>query len=83
MKKNWADTIKSKMHRRLLNLAVGVIQIPKLSKCTSGSLNLLIGSCGVQITVSHVNHQRVKLTGHLTCGAHMSDAPPSAFHSHG
>jgi hypothetical protein len=54
-----------RMHRRSLNLARGVIPIPKLSKCIFRSLNLLIvspklqgyfaeflrESCKVQITV--------------------------------
>jgi hypothetical protein len=42
---------KSKMHRRSSNLAQGVIPVPKLSKCPFKSLNLLIISQEVQITV--------------------------------
>jgi hypothetical protein len=43
--------LKSKMHGRPMNLASGVIQVPKLLECTSGSPNLVIGSHEVQISI--------------------------------
>jgi len=46
--------LRSKMRCRPLNLAGGVIQVPKLSKCTSASPNLLFGSHEVQITITLV-----------------------------
>jgi len=42
------------MHRRPLNLAAGVIPVPKLSKYTSRSPNLLIASYEIQTTVTLV-----------------------------
>ena len=69
---------KNKMHRRRpMNLAGDVIPVPKLPKYTSVSPNLLISSCGSKSPLLLLNCQRVKLTGHLTCRAHMSD--PSSF----
>ena len=65
------------MHRRPLNLAGGVIPVPKLPKCTSESLNLLIGSHEVQITIPLVKPSACDVDVDLTCGAHMSGPPPS------
>ena len=65
------------MHRRPLNLAGGVIPVPKLPKCTSKSLNLLIGSLEVQIIVPLVKLSVCDVDEDLTCGAHTSGPPPS------
>ena len=62
------------MHRRPLNLAGGVIPVPKLPKCTSKSLNLLIGSLEVQIIVPLVKLSACDVDEDLTCGA----PPPSS-----
>ena len=67
------------MHRRPLNLAGGVIPVPKLPKCISKSLNLLIGSREVQITVPLVKLSACDVDKDLTCEAHMSGPPPSSF----
>ena len=64
------------MHRRPLNLAGGVIPVPKLPKYTSESLNLLIGSREVQITVPLVKPSACDVDVDLTCEAHMSGPPP-------
>jgi hypothetical protein len=59
--------------------AAGGIWVPKLSKCTSRSTNLLIGSREVQITVTLVKLTTCQADWVMTtCGAHMSD-PPSSF----
>ena len=62
------------MHRRPLNLAWGVVPVPKLPKCTSKSLNLLIGSLEVQIIVPLVKLSACDVDEDLTCGA-----PPPSF----
>lgn len=53
------------MHHWPLNLSRGVIQVHKLPKRISKSLNWLIGSPKVQITYYIVlNNHHVKLSGH-------------------
>jgi hypothetical protein len=59
------------MHHRSLNLAADVIQIPKLSKCTSMSPNLLIDSCEVQISLRLVKSSTCQANWTLTWTRHV------------
>jgi hypothetical protein len=46
--------VRSKMHPRSLNLLWCVIPVPKLTKCSSRSSNLLIVSCESQIYLNNL-----------------------------